>query len=518
MSAQTTAGTRNKGQKAQAGNGLEAKVGSAAKAAASGLIQMEEAIRLLKTTRPTFYRWLRAGRIKGMKVGRQWRFYREDIERFLTGQTPRVDLPVDIRPLSDTLRQRLAALGAKDPEVPGTPLEQAVRLMILLAFRMRASDIHIASHQTASNSTVTSIRLRVDGVLHGVAEIDRRLLPAVIEEWKRLAACDVHEKARPQDGRIEFRVAGPPERSLDVRVNFLPAALGPSLTARILDQVAVQLTLDRLPYGPQDQDRIQRALRLPWGIILCTGPTGSGKTTTLYACLNKVATPETKALSVEDPVEYLLPWVTQVPVRVDAGLTFAAAVRSMLRADPDVILIGEVRDRDTLVAAVQAALTGHLVLSTLHTEDAATALRRAVDIGVDPFLVGDAVKLVIAQRLVRKLCTACSVEDHPAEAVLQEAEQTARAGGVDWSPLPHTYKRPVGCPACGGTGYRGRTTIVETLEVTPDVVRALREGKPVEELRAAAIRGGMTPMLADGARRFAAGEVTWAEVMRVVRL
>jgi type II secretory ATPase GspE/PulE/Tfp pilus assembly ATPase PilB-like protein len=263
-------------------------------------------------------------------------------------------------------------------------------------------------------------------------------------------------------------------------------------------------------------ERIVQALHLPWGMIICTGPTGSGKTTTLYACLDRITGPKRKVMSVEDPVEYILPWVTQVPLRSDAGVTFGRALRSFLRSDPDVIMVGEIRDLETIQICIQAALTGHLVMSTLHTDEAVGALRRLQDMGVDPYLVGSTVKLVIAQRLIRKLCPDCSVREMPGASTLAEARDRATAGGLKWDTLPQGFMKPVGCNTCVKTGYRGRTVISETLEMTPRIEQALRAREPDPVLREIAVREGMITMGADGVGRFADGETSFSEVARLL--
>jgi len=486
------------------------------------LVDMKEAIALLKTTRPTFYRWLRSGKVKGMKVGRQWRFYREDLERFLKGERPRIDLPADITPLIENLHRQVEELGAKDlsPE-DATDVERAASLMIVLGVAMRASDIHISAHRlAAAEGTIATVRCRVDGVLQRVASFDVRLLPAIIEQWKRMAACDVHEKLLPQDGRIVVKprepIAGRGDEEIDLRVNFLPATLGESVTARILDRTAVALKLDRIDYASGDREKLLRAVHSPWGLVLLTGPTGSGKTTVLYACLNELDAEKLKIVTVEDPVEFLLEGAVQVPLRLREGLTFERAVRAMLRSDPDVLLVGEVRNLETLNAVVQSALTGHRVLTTLHADEAARGLVRMVDMGVDPFVVAEATKLVMSQRLVRKLCRHCSVKATPASARWKRARQLAQEGGIDWHSLKPEWRKAVGCKKCARTGYRGRTVIAEMLEVTPEIGRALRENASVDELRKIAVAQGMTTMAADGIRRAAKGETTLQEVIRVV--
>jgi excisionase family DNA binding protein len=482
------------------------------------IIDMKEAISLLNTTRSTFYRWVREGKIKGMKVGRQWRFYREDIERFLNGQEPRIDLPADIGPLISNLRERAQQLGAKETRPPDTPeVVEAVNLMIHTAAKMNTSDIHLASHiREDSGEKVAMLRYRVDGVLNQIAEIDIRLLPAIIEQWKSMATCDVLEKEKPQDGRASAEIEG---EKLDLRVCFLPTGLGESLTVRILDPRAAwlaQLKFDDLGFAPQDRDRISRWVEAPWGMIVVTGPTGSGKTTVLYACLNHVARPEIKVLTVEDPVEVFLPWTVQVPVRPAAGVTFSSALRSVFRSDPDVIMVGEIRDRETLHLAQQCALTGHLVMTVMHAGDSVGVLKRMVEMGSHPYIVGESVRLIIAQRLVRKLCTDCSMEQSSPANLLDQAEEMARAGGLDWDSLPKKFREPVGCAKCNQRGYRGRTVVAETLEVTPEIAAAFRNGASDEELRTIAVEQGMTTMAADGVRKAAMGITSLAEVMRIL--
>ena len=481
-------------------------------AATDELLDMEQAIALLKTTRPTFYRWLRAGKIKGMKAGRQWRFYRADVERFIKGQQPRIELVADIQPLIAALTAKLTAVGAKANGVEaGEPVAKAVNLMIRLGLAMRATDFHLES-QTDGRVSQLHLRYRVDGVLHTAVTSDVRLLPAIIEQWKRLGHCDVNVKSVPQDGRIVLDLD---DTRADLRLCVIPTVLGENLTARFLRQGEVQRNLDQLPYSARDRATLRRHLQAPSGIVFCTGPTGSGKTTTLYACLQEVIKPGVKVMSVEDPVEYMLPGMTQMQTNLDWGLTFARALRSFLRSDPDVIMIGEMRDRETLEIAAQAALTGHLVLTTLHTDDAASALTRLLDIGIEAFILADTAKLVVAQRLVRVLCRECSVAAEPTASQLAQAQELAKRGGLDWATLPHKFRKAVGCAKCAQTGYRGRTTITEMLEVTPALGAAVRKGVRAEELRALAIKEGMTTMSADGIAKAAAGTTTLAEVLGV---
>ncbi len=476
---------------------------------------MPEAIKILKTTRPTFYRWLRSGKIKGMKLGRQWRFYREDIERFLKGEEPRVDLAADITPLIETLRKQAEELGADtQPREDASEVRRAASLMIVLGTAMGASDIHISPHLAPDGTgSMAVLRYRVDGVLQRVATIDIRLLSAIVEDWKRMAGVDIHEKVLPQDGRILIKRG---DDLLDLRASFLPAVLGESLTVRILDRAAVDLKLDRIDYAPHDREKLLQAVHSPWGVVLITGPTGSGKTTVLYACINELDPEKLKIMTIEDPVEFYLKGAVQVAVREKEGMTFERAVRAMLRSDPDVLMVGEVRNRETLYGVVQSALTGHLVMTTLHANDAPRGLVRMVDIGVDPFVIAEATKLVMSQRLVRMPCPQCSVKDKPDAHRLDLASEVARKGGLEWHSLEPTWRKAVGCEKCGHTGYRGRTVIAEMLEVTPEIGKALRDGASVDDLRRIAVEQGMTTMGADGIRRAAKGQTTLDEVMRVV--
>jgi excisionase family DNA binding protein len=486
------------------------------------LIDMQEAIKLLKTTRPTFYRWLRAGKVRGMKVGRQWRFYREDIERFLKGEEPRIDLPADITPLIKTLSQRVREVGLHEPSSAGlTDGERAVALMTLLGTGMGASDFTITAHvPPAGTEPVVVLRYRVDGVFHEVATIDNRLLAPIIEHWKRIAACDVREKSRPQDGRFRINLSrgnpANPDKVIDVRVNFLPSALGESLTGRLLDRSVVLLNIESLGFATRDRDCIMRYLKSPSGLMVVAGPTGAGKTTTLYASLNEIAGPDVKVVTVEDPVEFLLPWTTQIPVNPGAGVTFESALRSILRSAPNTIMIGEIRSREALEIAQQASLTGHLVMTTLHTQNAVSTFKRMIDIGSAPFLVADTTRLLVAQRLIRLLCPHCSAKKNPTPEQLKFATETARQGGLSLDVARSNFKEPVGCPKCNHTGYRGRTLVVEVLEVTPEIGEAIRRAASVEELTEIAVDQGMTTMAADGIRRAAEGETTLSEVMRVV--
>ena len=490
--------------------------GAAGADPAAQILTMDQAIALLQTTRPTFYRWLRAGKIKSMKVGRQWRFHREDIERFMKGEQPRIELTTDITPLLKTLSGGLARTDVREPPRPNdSPVVQAVNLMIRLGLGLRATDLHVEPQHDGQRNQV-HFRYRVDGVLHTIATCDIRLLAAIIEQWKQMAGCDVHEKAAPQDGQIRMDVD---KDTLDMRVCFLPSHLGETVSARFLSGgLDVSLDLDRIEYAPRDRQKLDRWLASPWGLILVTGPTGCGKTTALYSCLNRVVSPKVRVMSVEDPVEFVLPGVTQVAVNPKADLGFPRAIRSFFRMDPDIMLVSEIRDSETLQLCLGGALTGHLVFTVLHTDEAVTALTRMVNIGVPPFQIVDATKLIIAQRLVRKLCTHCSVPGQPTQEQIKHALDVARAGGIDLAPLPRTFRKAVGCSKCGQTGYRGRTVIAEMLEVTPEIGAALRRGASADELRTIAVGQGMTTMAADGIGKAVTGLTTIDEVFGALAL
>jgi type IV pilus assembly protein PilB len=499
-----------KPQRKANGPGQEKAAGSTER-----LLTMNEAIERLGTTRPTFYRWLRTGKIKGLKVGRQWRFEPAEIDRFLRGEEPRIELRADIGPLVRELTKRADRLGAKAVSLPDeTDIQQAVAQAVRLGFASRASDIHVHPHSSDDGTARTALmRYRLDGVLQPGLEFDIRLLPAVVEQWKRSVACDPHESQRPQMGRMKFEYGGEP---VDVFVCFVPCARGESLTARLLARAGVVLSLEQIDYSAADRAKLLRALHASHGLILVTGPTGCGKTTNLYACLKHLAGPTVKTVTAEDPVEVVFPWMVQTQLNTPEGLTYQRAMRAMLRSDPDVIMIGELRDGETGNLSVQAALTGHMVLTQLHADDAIRALLRLVEMGCPPFVVGDATRLVTSQRLVRLLCAECSEEAEPDSEHLARAVGLCRVGGVDWDSLPKRFRRPVGCAKCNQTGYRGRSIIAEVLEVTPEISAALRRNASVDEMRAIAVGQGMTTMAADGVRKAAEGKTSLDEVFRVL--
>ncbi len=373
------------------------------------------------------------------------------------------------RPMEELALDDLVSLAHEAPVI------KLVNLLLLEALEARASDVHIEGY-----ADKLSVRYRIDGALQEAPSPPRHLMPAVISRLKIMADLDIAERRVPQDGRIRLRLQ---DRPVDVRVSTLPTLHGESVVLRLLDKDEARSSLADLGMASDTLDGFLRVITRPHGIVLTTGPTGSGKTTTLYAAVDQIRTGREKILTVEDPVEYELPGVPQVPVNEKVGVTFATALRALLRQDPDVMLVGEIRDSETAEIATHAALTGHLVLSTLHTNDAASALTRLVDLGVAPYLVASTVQAVLAQRLVRLSCSQC----------------------VGAAP---------GCANCRGTGYRGRIGIFELLLVDDMIRCALVERRPAGELRQIAIAGGMRTLFQDAQRQISVGRTTVEEVAR----
>src|SRR5712692_1243440 len=379
------------------------------------------------------------------------------------------------------------------------PVIRFVNLLIREAHEARASDIHLESTREG-----LLVRFRVDGVLSDVPSPPKGLQAPVISRVKLLAELDIAERRAPQDGRIRVRLE---ERELDLRVSTVPTLYGESVVLRLLDRGGRPVGLEELGMAPDTLEAVRRLAERPHGTLLATGPTGSGKTTTLYAALGLRQRTAEKIITVEDPVEYHLEGVTQVPVNLKAGMTFAGALRSILRQDPDVLMVGEMRDAETAGVAVQAALTGHLVFSTLHTNDAASALTRLVDLKVEPYLIAATLEAVLAQRLVRKVCPECRARYTPdPQAVELLAEQPVGRT---------TLERGTGCTACRETGYRGRTGLFELLAVTEEVKGAVSRLAPLAELRDLARAAGMVTLRQSGWAKVQAGITTVEEVLRV---
>jgi len=382
------------------------------------------------------------------------------------------------------------------------PVIRLVNLMIARAVESRASDIHIEPFENR-----LKVRYRVDGVLREVESPPSRLSAAVISRIKIMAKLNIAERRLPQDGRIQLRAQG---KEIDLRVSTVPTLWGESVVMRILDKASVVLDFEVLGFSPTMLKRFRQVLDLPHGILLVTGPTGSGKTTTLYTALQTLNTPERKILTVEDPVEYQLEGINQIQAKPQINLTFASALRAIVRQDPDVIMIGEMRDLETAGIAVQSALTGHLVLSTLHTNDAAGSVTRLLDMGVDDYLLTSTISGILAQRLVRLLCRYCR-QPYPA---LPELVAELRLQRFSDSPAITLYQ-PVGCEHCGGTGYRGRAAIMEFLVMSDALRRLVLKHADAGQLQAEAQREGMDTMYEDGLRKAVAGLTTIEEVLRV---
>ncbi len=478
------------------------------------LLEINQAASMLKTTRSTFYRWMSEGKIRGLKVGRRWRFERGEIERFLKGESPRIVLRTDITPYLDILRAKGKECGAPKTNLPEeTELLQAVKLMVELCLALDASDFHISPHEEGS---LAVLRYRIDGVLYEYARADSRLLPGLIEQWKLLAGLDPRELG-PQDGRMKANIVDG-NKPIDIRVSFLNSFYGWTLTGRIIKGNVQEFDVEKMGYSTRDREKLVQKIHAPRGLMVMTGPTGTGKTTTLYSCLNHLNGGNIKIMTVEDPIEVTFPWMVQVQINEKEGITFAKVMRAFFRSATEVMMLGEIRDGECAWMAHQAAMTGHLVFTTLHADDTAKALVRMVEIGVSPFVVGDVTLLVLSQRLVRTLCPDCSRQEEVTGPLLVQAEKVARTGGLDWPMLPKAFRGPVGCRKCKNTGYLGRTVMAEVLEMTPEIGSALRRGASADELRTIAVGQGMTTMGADGIRKAAEGKTTLEEVFRQLNI
>jgi type IV pilus assembly protein PilB len=394
-----------------------------------------------------------------------------------------------------------------DDGVSDAPLVRLVNSIVLQAAEDGASDLHFDPQDD-----FLVVRLRIDGVLHEVQRIPKRLAPGVTTRLKVLAKLDIAERRKPQDGRISLNAAAA-GRLLDIRVAVLPSVEGEMIVMRLLDKSKRPPTLSELGLSDEMRDVFEEIVRKPTGALLVTGPTGSGKSTTLYASLNEINRAEVNIITVEDPVEYRLAGLNQIQVNPRAGLTFATALRSILRSDPDVVMVGEVRDAETAKMAIEAALTGHFVLSTLHTNDAPSALTRLNEMGVEPFLTGSAVTAVLAQRLARKLCTHCCEMYMPTREEMIEArfapEQVAAVDGA-------ALYRKRGCPRCNQTGYRGRIGIYQLMVMSEELGRLAAQHASREDLERAAMEGGMKSLWEDGLAKVASGLTSLEELARVL--
>ncbi len=415
----------------------------------------------------------------------------------------RADADLDDLSTAMTLDDEEDDLAHVKEIVDEAPIVKYVNLLITQAIHDGASDIHIEPGEHDMR-----VRYRIDGVLHEVMRSPRSIQSGVISRLKIMAEMDISIRRVPQDGRLSVSTGG---TKIDLRVAALPTVWGEKIVMRVLDNTTARLALPDLGFEATNYTRYAQSFRKPYGMILVTGPTGSGKSTTLYATLNAIARDEINVITVEDPVEYRLPGINQVQVNAKAGLTFASALRSILRSDPDVVLIGEVRDHETAQIAIEAALTGHLVLSTLHTNDAPSAITRLTEMGIEPFLVGSAIDCVLAQRLARRLCSKCKEPYTPTQEELLAARYPWQPG----EPIPELH-RATGCSACAKTGYKGRLALHEVMVVSEEIERLCVARSSAAEVNDVAREQGMHTLRTDGMFKVADGKTSLEEVLRVV--
>ncbi|MFA7054872.1 MAG: ATPase, T2SS/T4P/T4SS family, partial [Kiritimatiellia bacterium] len=417
------------------------------------------------------------------------KLYPEEFENIFGSDDPNIDV-----------EEKKAGEDGSDVKDSDAPVIRLVSMVLTEAIKMRASDIHLEPMERHFR-----VRYRVDGVLREMDRPPKRLQAAIISRVKIMSNMKISEKRVPQDGRIQIKVQG---RDLDLRVSSVPTNHGESIVMRILDKTNLSLGLPQLGFLSDDQNTFERLISLPDGVLLVTGPTGSGKTTTLYACLGQINLPDRKIITVEDPVEYQMSGINQVQVNKDVGLDFSAALRSILRQAPNIVMIGEIRDHETADIAMEAALTGHLVFSTLHTNDAPSAVTRLLDIGVKPFLVASALRAAMAQRLVRAICEKCRAEYTPTERELK------MLGTLSKNTTVSTMFKGKGCPHCGQGGYKGRKGIFEIFQIDDSIQRLIFDHSPATVLRARAREMGMRTLREDGMLKVASGMTTLEEVLR----
>ncbi len=469
------------------------------------VLDLKSAAAFLRISKPTFYRWLAQGKIKGFKAGQQWRFYRADLEKFLEAEEPSA-LQVDAKSLGEAVdaarRKRGLPVVGEWPSEEGAVI-MAVNLIIQDAIAGTASDIHI-DH----NRDETLIRYRIDGLLTEAMRLPRKPALALVARLKVLADMNLSERRLPQNGRIHVRVKG---QEFDLRVTTMPTVFGEAAVTRILDPNIGLIGLDVLGFSQPVLRAFEARLRGATGLIVVSGPSGSGRTTTLYSALNQVRSLEKKVVTIEDPVEYFMPDIMQTHVNRKAGLTMASGVRAFMRCDPDIILVGDLRDLETAEMAIAAAMTGHLVLTAMLPLDAASVVTGLVDMGLEPFLVSSALVAVLAQRLVRKICPACTTAYEPPPHVVQRLHAE-----TDLDISRARFQRGEGCAECRHTGYRGRTALFELLEVDDRLRELIARPAGTAELHAAAVDRGMTTMLKDGVEKAMQGVTTVEEVLRVL--
>jgi len=393
------------------------------------------------------------------------------------------------------------SVGDLEKEADQAPVIKLVNLILVDAIKKGASDIHIEPYEK-----FLRIRYRLDGILYEVMKPPLRLKNAIVSRLKIMSKLDIAERRLPQDGRIKLKIQGGKE--VEFRVSVLPTLFGEKVVLRLLDKSNLQLDMTKLGFEEEALKKFKEAIYKPWGMVLVTGPTGSGKTTTLYSALSELNKTECNISTAEDPVEFDLPGINQVHMHEEIGLTFASALRSFLRQDPDIIMVGEIRDFETAEIAIKAALTGHLVLSTIHTNDAPSTINRLLNMGIEPFLVASSVNLIVAQRLARKICPKCKVEDDiPKETLIQM--------GMDSDEASRTVcYRGKGCPDCGNTGYKGRIALYEVMPVDDSIKELILMGASASEIKKEAIKCGMKTLRQSGLTKITEGVTTVSEVMR----
>lgn len=420
------------------------------------------------------------------------------IEKYIN----KVALNESIKDIVAEIRRELSSSASQGQNSENSGILKLIEIILKTSIQSRASDIHI--EPTETNCIVRS---RIDGMLSETFIFDKDIYPPMVSRMKLLSNMDIAERRRPQDGRFSAQIL---DKEYDFRISTLPILNGESIVLRILDKSKVIINLEDLGMHPDNFAKFKKSMKAPYGIILVTGPTGSGKTTTLYGALNDIKSVKTKIITVEDPVEYQLNMIQQVHVNEKAGLTFVSALRSILRQDPDVIMIGEIRDQETLRIAIQAALTGHLVFSTLHTNDAISALPRMIDMGIEPYLVSGALVCIEAQRLVRKLCPHCKQKITLSQKAFDEVKK--------FVPENYQFYKSVGCPQCSQTGYLGREMISEILPISDHIASMVANGASKDELKSVAYEEGFIDMFHDGVIRAANGITTLEEVYRVAKI
>ena len=413
----------------------------------------------------------------------------------------KIELKDSVKELVHNIRTELSTIGSAEEQQEASSILQLIDVVLKATIKGRSSDIHV--EPTEKNCVV---RGRIDGKLTEIFIFDKDIYPPLASRVKLLANLDIAEKRKPQDGRFSANVAG---KEYDFRISTLPILYGESIVMRVLDKEKALVKLEDAGMDETSYKKLHKALLSPFGIILVTGPTGSGKTTTLYGALNEIRSVEEKVITVEDPVEYRMNLIQQVQVNAKVGLSFADALRSILRQDPDKIMIGEIRDQETLEIAIKAALTGHLVISTLHTNDAVSAIPRMGDMGIEPYLISGAVVAIQAQRLVRKICTHCVVDASIPENLIEKYKKLIPAGTI--------FKEGEGCRECNGTGYMGREMICEVLPISEEISSMIAKEAPKEDIVNCALEEGFENMFQNGLRKAVEGITTFDEILKVTK-